>query len=304
MRKLIELTRQGQSWLQETTWSYLFGVGYFLLALSAIVSINSVRGGMRRQLMNVLLSIALGLLIAKLLASGYGGAARFRAATTPGGKVAALLPRLLVAQARMDRAHLAACFAWLCRRPLAPLAPGARFTLTRRGSYSTLIMLGLLSTFIDVPISTLMASVMSKDPAMQLRIHVAMGVVALYSMMWLLGERRLMQGSAHVIGANALELKVAGRFDGRIALAAIRNVALITEPVAAWRKRHGLPLQATTLSGSPSPLDRPNVVLTLDAGAGVTLRRWQLACPAPHYLFLYLDEPSQFVAALRNATSD
>jgi hypothetical protein len=299
---LIEMARQGRSWLQETTWSYLFGVGYFLMALSATVSINSVRGSVRRQLMTLLLATALGLLIAKLMASGYGGVARWRVAITPRAKFAALMPRLLVAQARMDRAHLAACLAWICRRPLAPPQPGARFTLTLRGSYSTLIMLGLLSTLVDLPLTTFMASMLTKDPVLQLRIHVIMGALAVYTLAWLLGERRLMQGSAHVLEPSALALKIAGRLDGRIALPAIRSVETITEPVAAWRKRHGVALQATQ-SGAPSPLDRPNVVLTLDPDAGVALRRWQLDCPPPLYLFLYVDEPSQFVAALRTATS-
>jgi cytochrome c oxidase subunit IV len=299
---LIEMARQGRSWLQETTWSYLFGVGYFLMALSALVSINSVRGGVRRQLTSLLLMAALGLLVAKLMAAGYGGAARFRAAGTLPEKLAALMPRLLVAQARMDRAHLAACIAWVCRRPQAPLAAGPRFTLTRRGSYSTLIVLGLLSTLVEIPLDTFIASLLIKDPAVQLRIHVVMGALAVYSLAWLLADRRLMQGSAHVLGPAALELKIAGRLDARIALAAIRSADALTEPVAAWRKRQGVPLQATQ-SGTPSPLDRPNVVLTLDPDAGVTLRRWQLDCAPPRYLFLYVDEPSQFVAALRTATS-
>lgn len=302
MMRLIEMARLGRLWLQETTWSYLFGVGYFLMALSAIVSINAVRGGVRRQLMSLLLAAALGLLLAKLMASGYGGAARWRAATTPREKLAALMPRLLVAQARMDRVHLAACLAWICRRPLAPLPSGARFTLTRRGSYSTLIMLGLLSTLVDIPLTTFMASMLTKDTAMQLRIHVIMGALAVYTLAWLLADRRLMQGSAHVLGPSVLTLQIGGRLDARIALAAIRSADPLTEPVAAWRQRHGVPLQATQ-SGSPSPLDRPNVVLTLDPHADVTLRRWQLACPPPRYLFLYVDEPTQFVAALRNATS-
>lgn len=300
--KLIEMARQGRSWLQETTWSYLFGVGYFLMAVSAIVSINAARGSMRRQLVSLLLLAALGLLLAKLMASGYGGAARCRAAATPRDKLAALMPRLLVAQARMDRVHLAACLAWICRRPQAPPASGARFTLARRGSYSTLVMLGLLSTLVDLPLTTFMASMLTKDPALQLRIHLAMGALAVYSLAWLLADRRLMQGSAHVLGVSALTLKIAGRLDASIPLAAIRSADALGEPVAAWRKRHGVALQDTA-SGTPSPLDRPNVVLTLDPHAGVTLRRWQLDCPPPRTLFLYVDEPSQFIAALRNATS-
>lgn len=302
MMKLIEMARQGRLWLLETTWSYLLGVGYFLMAVSAIVSINAARGSMRRQLMQLLLSAALGLLLAKLMASGYGGAARFRAAGTLPEKLAALMPRLLVAQARMDRVHLAACIAWVCRRPLAPLAPGLPFTLTRRASYSTLIMLGLLSVLVEIPRDTFIASMLIKDPAMQWRVHVVMGALAVYSLAWLLADRRLMQGSVHVLGPASLELKIAGRLEASIALAAILGADALTEPAAAWRKRHGVPLQATQ-SGAPSPLDRPNVVLTLDPDAGVTLRRWQLECAPPRYLFLYVDEPSQFVAALRNATS-
>jgi hypothetical protein len=304
MTKLIELARHGRSWLQESAWSYLFGVGYFLMGVSALVSVAVARGSFRRHLVHLLLSAALALLIAKLFAFGYGGAARFRAARDQGApwseKFAELMPRLLVAQLRMDRAHMGACAAWLRRRPLAALAPGRRFGFDQRSSYATLIMLGLLSTLVDLPISTFMASILTKDPALQLRIHVIMGLLAVYSLIWLLGDRRLMQGSAHVLGASTLDVTIAGRMAARIPLAAIASVEATTDTAAAWCKRHGVSKQGA-LSGTPSPLDRPNVLLHLDPDAGVTLQRWQMESPVPRHLFLYLDEPSQFVAALRNA---
>ena len=300
--KLIAMARQGRSWLQETTWSYLFGVSYFLMVVSLIVSISAARGGMHQRLTRLLLVAALGLLLAKLMAPGYGGVTRWRAAGTWRAKLVALMPRLLLAQSRLDRVHLGACLAWIARRPLASLAPGAQFTLTRRGSYSTLILLGLLSAMLDMPLTTFIASLMTKDPNLKLRLDVIMGTLAVYSLLWLAADRRLMQGSVHVIGDAALTLKIAGRLDASIALAAIGSVDAIGEPVAAWRKRHSVLLQES-VSATPSPLDRPNVVLTLEHDGGDALRRWQLDCPPPRFIFLYVHEPCQFIAALRSATS-
>lgn len=298
---LMQTAQQGRVWLRETSWSYLFGVCYFLMALTAIAIVGAESGGMRRRIANLLLAGAFSLLVAKLLVNGYGGLARYLEATRKGApwpaRLSALLPRLLVAQARMDRVHLSAFGAWLRRLPPEPLAPGRQFGLQKRSSYSTLIVLGLIGTFVDLPISGLIASVMSKDPAVQLRIHLLMGALAIYSLIWLLGDRRLMQRSAHVLDDCTLHLNIAGRLHARIPLADIVRAEAVNDTLSDWCKRHGVPL-GTTLCVRPSPFDRPNLALFLDAGTSAQLCQWQLPRPAPQMLLLYVDEPGQLLAAL------
>ncbi len=295
------MTRQGRAWLRETNWSYLLGIAYFLMALTALATIGAERGGMRRQLGNLLLSAALGLLVAKLMVNGYGGLLRYREATRDGAswmdRLSALLPRLVVAQSRMDSAHISAVGAWLLRRPLAPLAPGRRFGFLKRSSYSTLIILGLIGTFVDLPLSTMLASLVSKDPAMQMRIHIVMGMLALYSLIWLMGDRRLMQGSAHVLDETSLQLSIAGRLAARIPLQNLVRGEAVTVTANEWCKRHGVPVH-TALFVRPSPFDRPNLALFLDDGTGAQFTEWQLPGAMPKVLLLYVDEPAQLLAAL------
>ena len=298
---LMQLAQQGRAWLREASWSYLLGVAYFLMALTAIAIVGAERGGIRRRIASLLLAGAFSLLVAKLLVDGYGGLARYREATRKSSpwpdRLSALLPRLLVAQARMDRVHLSAVGAWLRRLPPEPLAPGRQFGLQKRSSYSTVIVLGLIGTFVDLPISALIASVVSKDPAMQLRIHLLMGALAIYSLIWLLGDRRLMQRSAHVLDDCTLHLTIAGRLRARIPLADIVRAEAVNDTLSDWCKRQGV-APSSTLCVRPSPFDRPNLALFLDAGTSAQLSQWQLPRPAPRILLLHVDEPGQLLAAL------
>jgi hypothetical protein len=299
---MMETMRRGRDWLRETSWSYLAGVAYFLMALTAIAMLGAEHGGLRMRFANLMMLAAAGLLLAKLCANGYGGAARYRAAEREGAawsvRLAALLPRLLVAQTRMDRVILRAAVAWLLRRPHPSIAPGRRFGCVKASSYSTLIALGLIGTFVDLPLSAMLASVMSKDPVMQMRIHVLMGALAVYSLFWLLGDRRLMQGSVHVLDESYLHLKIAGRLQARIPLAAIVRGELCSDAPAAWSARHGVPLH-TAMCVRASPFDRPNLALFLAPDSGAQFTEWQLARPAPHVVLLHVDEPAQLLAALK-----
>ena len=298
---LMQMAQQGRAWLRETSWSYLLGVSYFLMALTAIAAVGADRGGIRIRVANLFLAGAFSLVAAKLLVDGYGGLARYREATREDApwfaRLSALMPRLLVAQARMDRAHLGAFGAWIRRLPPEPLAPGRQFGLQKRSSYSTLIVLGLISTFVDLPMSALIASVMSKDPAVQLRIHLLMGALAIYSLIWLLGDRRLMQRSAHVLDDSALHLTIAGRLRAHIPLADIVRAEAVNDSVPDWCKRQVVPLSAA-LCVRPSPFDRPNLALFLNPGTSAELIQWQLQRPAPRILLLHVDEPGQLLAAL------
>ncbi len=295
------MTRQGRECLRQTSWSYLLGISNFLMVLAAIATVGAERGGTRMRVANLLLLSALGLVVAKLGVDGYGGLGRYRAAAAAGApwltRLAALAPRLLVAQARMDSAHLAAFAAWIRRRPLAEPAPGRRFGFQQRSSYSTLIILALMAILIDLPITTMLASVMSKDPALQLRIHLAMGALTLYSLLWLLGDRRLMQGSTHLLDGETLRLAIAGRLRAQIPLTAIAGGDMVAGTAPEWCKRQGVPLHAA-LCVRASPFDQPNLALFLAAGTGAQLTQWQLARPAPRVLLLHVDEPAQLLATL------
>lgn len=144
-----------------------------------------------------------------------------------------------------------------------------------------------------MPLNAFIASVITHDPAIELRIHLACGTLAIYMLMWILGDRYLMADSSHVVGESVLHLKIAGRLSASIPLTAITRC----EPVSAgaWCKRRGLALgDAMTATAA----DRPNIMIAIDPAAAVRLTSWQVERAAPRYLFSFVDQPSALAAAL------
>jgi hypothetical protein len=171
------------------------------------------------------------------------------------------------------------------------------FGFGKRSSYSTYVLVALFSTLIDLPLNGFIASVVVRDPLIQNRIHVLCGALAVYSLVWILGDRWLMQGSSHVLGETTLDLKIAARLTAQIPLTAIAACEAISDG-AAWRQRHAV-ARNDTLTATPA--DAPNIVLTIADYAAVPVVHWQVERRAPRYLFLYVDEPSGLAAALGEA---
>ena len=106
-----------------------------------------------------------------------------------------------------------------------------------------------------------------------------------------------MAGSSHVVGETVLHLKIAGRLSADIPRAAITRCEPVSESARAWCKRHGV---ASGDAMTATPADMPNVMIGIDAAAGVRLASWQVERAAPRYLFLFVDRPSALAAALHN----
>jgi len=285
-------------WLAESSWSYLLGLAFFIIAASLILTIAAAPGSMRAAIGPLAFKAVQLLILVKLL-SQYRGIERWDGACARGAPIAerlrALIPLPLIAWTRLDRANLQACLAWIARRPYPPRPPGRTLHFLQKSSYGTVVMILLVGIFGELPMHATIVSVMVKDAAMQHQVQLILLAVALYSLFWVVGDRRAMLGSSYVVGPTALDVKVGNRFSAVIPLAAITACEAVPGGEAEWRKKRSLPTDATLVA---TPADVPNVMIAIDQGAGVTVVNWQIARPAPAYLFLFADEPSQLVAAL------
>lgn len=285
--------------LRTTPWNRLLGLAFFMLAVTFILGLAAQPGTVRAGLRPLALYLALGLLAAKLMAGGYGGLGRMRTAQARGegrrGQLAALLPPWLLMWTRTDRANLHACLRWLARRPYPPRPPGVDYPFLDQSSYRTVILCGLLSILVELPLDALIASVMTPDPELRRRLQWLLAGLGLYSLMWMLGDRRQLLGGYQVLGAQALELQVGARLAARIPLAAITRCELVSQPVALWCAQHGVSAGDTVLA---TPADSPNVVLGIDPAAALRLSSWNVERDAPRYLFLFADAPAALAGAV------
>lgn len=304
MAALGSVWERGRARLLEASWSYVLGLVFFLACISVILSIGAEPGGVRAAVKPAVKAAILLLLVAKIMSGAYGGPERFRAAASRGesrtARVLALAPPMLIAWPRMERATFLACAAWLSRRPQPARPDGVAFHLLKKSAYSTFILIGLVSVCIELPMHTLIASVISEDPVSQQRIQLIFAVLGAYTLMWIFGDRYAMLASSHVIDGDVLDLKVGNRLSARLPLSAIVRCELVRESGAHWCKRHGIP-EHTALTATPA--DWPNVMLVLDPGAGASVTSWQLERPAPQYLFLFVDEPAQMIAGLQKVAA-
>ncbi|MES2901312.1 MAG: hypothetical protein V4723_16390 [Pseudomonadota bacterium] len=288
---------QLHAWLRETAWYDLLGIGLVMMVVVSLATLGAERGSLRAGLRLLPLLALAFLLLGKLAVVGYGGLRRRRAAAhlSWGEQLVALAPLGLLAWIRTDRANLRSCLAWILRRPHPAPAIGRTLSTQGKSIYGTVFAMVIFSTFVDLPLNVFIVTVMVKDPQIQLIVHAVCLVLAAYTLMWILGDRHALAGSAHVLGESALHLRVGNRLSADIDFTAIVRAEAISISAAVWRAQHSVWRSRTMRA---TPVDPPNLVLQLDMDAGVRLTKWQVEQPAAEYLFLYLDQPSVLVALI------
>lgn len=114
---------------------------------------------------------------------------------------------------------------------------------------------------------------------------------ALYLLVMLAGERRLLKEAGHSVDADAVRLALGLRFAADVSLADISSCVRLTGP-------------ASILACVVSPFEAPNVLLTLRAGAVVDAVRFGYPFrPGKAALALYVDDPDGFVDAVSAVTA-
>ncbi len=199
----------------------------------------------------------------------------------------AVMARALVTEACVHAAWLRS----LGRRPLPPADPAA-FGVMNRSSYPTLVVAMIVASAFELPVVHMLLS--AKLGPGHAGVHVAVVALHVYSIAWLLGDRRLLRESAHRIEGGVLALRLGLRASARVPLAAIASARVLPppDPFAPKRRERGL-VRVT-------PLDAPNVRLELSEPALVRglfgVRREARA------IELYVDEPEPLCGAVGAGT--
>jgi hypothetical protein len=152
----------------------------------------------------------------------------------------------------------------------------------------------LVSTFTEIPVGGLIASVIVKDPGTRHALHLVFGLLCGWALVCVLGDRWLVRAGCHVLTETELDLQVGARAACCVPIAAVERCELLRETPAEWLARHGLRLRDTL---TVTPLDRPNIVLVLKPDALVSILHCQVE-RNPSCIFLYLDRPEALSAAL------
>jgi len=294
---------QAWRWLRGASWSYVLGLVVFVILSAAILTLGAAPGS-GRALIWPLGKKLVGMLVLAKCAAHYQGHARLRAALAGGAgwgaAVAALIPRPAIAWLRLDQANVRACLAWIARRPHPVRPPGTSFTLLKKSGYGTVVLILLVGVFGELPMHATIVGAMVKDAAVQKQVQLIMLALALYSLLWIAGDRRAMQGSRYVVGEDVFDVVVGNRFSAAIPLRAIVGCAALAQGESGWRERNAVAPEATL---TITPADAPNVMIAIDPQAALTVVSWQLERPAPATLFLFADEPAQLIATLKQAAN-
>ncbi|MGX4644162.1 hypothetical protein [Massilia sp. SYSU DXS3249] len=284
--------------LNDTSWPTLLGYAWAAFIAVAVLSLATPEPW-RASVKALSLALPLMLIVAKDLSSLPDVAARLRALRRQGAGavslLAACLPPGLVGLMRLDRALWRSFFCWLRRQPAPPRPDGTKFTFLEQGAYSTVLAIGLFSVLVELPLDAAIVPLLIDDPTMVRNIHIAVALGSLYTLAWLLGDRRLVRGGCHVMTATHLDLQIGARASARIPLEAIEDAQALRVPVAQWRRAYPFHhREGVTIT----PFDKPNLVLRLRPDAGCTITHHGLERTGVRYVFLYLDRPERLVAAL------
>lgn len=286
--------------LREASWLDLFKCAYLILLGSFLVGL-AVPGEVRSMFVKPgTLVLIMLLIISKDLVHAPEAFARFRTARAarqrPHQLLATLLPPGVAGWVRLEREMWRGCWAWVCRRPNPARRPdGVALHYLEKGSYGTAAAIVLVSIFGELPVSHLIASLMVADPAQELKVHLLLGIGSLYSLVWVAGDRWHVSSGHHVLGEDELDLRVGVRAVARIPLGQIVGASRINESRAEWCRRSGIHARDTAVI---SPIDKPNVVLSLTPGTRIRLSLFGVERHAPQYVFLYLDRPELLLARL------
>jgi hypothetical protein len=214
-------------------------------------------------------------------AGGGEAAERLRA------RLGALLPEAVVDVLLAEVRLLGGAVAALLRRPVVAPADGFGFVAKSRSGF--LVPVLLLVAAVELPATHYLLYVLLPG---QLWPHTVSAGMALYTAIWVIGDRRALASSAHRLADDGLRLDLGLRFQAHVRYAQLEHVERLRD--AADRRRvQLLPERPNTLV---SPYDPPNVHLRLSHD--VTARLLFGLRRRVRALDLYVDDPEGFVREL------
>lgn len=211
-------------------------------------------------------------------------------------KLILILPPIFPAVIQINRATFTNFLKWLRRSPVAGLTVnGEKFQFLEKGQYGTALIIFFLAMLVEIPFSALLISLIGHNPAQNFRVHMSLLAITAYAIIWVLADRWALKASSHALTTEFLHLRLGERISADIPTRKIVNAELMNEPTRLWCVRNGKSSLDTLVV---SPIDAPNLVLTLEAEASVEINCFKTRRQAPAYLFLYVDDPRRLIARL------
>ncbi|MFZ6657666.1 hypothetical protein [Undibacterium sp. TJN19] len=265
---------------------------------SAVLSLI-IKSPETRLLNKFTLPAMLIMLVFKDLSEATAALQRLKKARQQGGGWVACIPTLLPSEItaffRLDRAMWRGFYAWLSQKKTTRHPEGEAFGFLNKGSYSTVFAIILLALCTEIPFSALMIALIEADPAKRHLVHIILFALTAYSLIWLLGDRYLVNHSHHILSETDLYLKVGARSTGKIPRSAIVSCEYFTHD-DAQRPREKLRYPANSIV--VTPFDRPNLVISLHADAILEISHFQLNRTGLTKIFLFVDQPARLKLAL------
>ncbi len=203
------------------------------------------------------------------------------------------LPPIFPAMIYMNNAACASFYQWIKRKTLdTPQLAGEKIQFNQKSQYGTVLILFFLACAIDIPISALMVGLFGHDSGQNLRIHLAIFFTTIYAIIFVLGDRWAIKASCHVLDSDTLYLRLAYRFRADLPLSMIKNIEVIDEPLRIWCTKNRVSFYEKI---TVSPIDSPNILLTLKADAKIMGESFKSPRKIPQYVFLYVDDPSHLL---------
>ncbi|MDQ2821330.1 MAG: hypothetical protein M3Y65_13200 [Pseudomonadota bacterium] len=281
-------------------WLSLVGYGLLIMLYGTLLSFL-LPAAWQVSFKQLLLAAPLLLIVAKDFACLPLALQRLKLSSARGEsywrRLLAALPPEFLAYTRLERAMWRGFFSWVLRRQPDARPTGTPLGYLERGSYRTVICCLLLALFVEMPIDAFIVSLLAKNSAQGHMLHLLFGVLVLYSVVWIMGDRWYVLGRRHhVLTATTLALDMGARGWGSIPLDAIASCEKLNESRKQWCQRHAFAVHATR---TLSPCDAPNLVVLLKPGSDVRLHLLQLERGGDGPIFLYLDTPAQFMAGMQ-----
>jgi hypothetical protein len=287
-----------------TAWFNLIGL-LFLVYLGGMILSDLLRQSLPDIPIESTSHVAIaGLTLLKLLGEWPRTRRRYCTATNENRNLAArltaLVPEDLLGFLRFNGAAMKGFAGWVKRARPTPRSGGVNIGFLKRSSYGTVMAIALVALFSDIPVSALMLYTNQHDKAHRPLVLAFVGVLFVYSFILLMSDRWLVSNSTHVITNRSFDFEIGARMRGSIPRALIRRCNCLSESMDAWLERNQVDSSQTA---KVSPFDRPNAVIEIDTANGETYVRLGVQKPLPHYLFLYVDDPSCLMHALAASAS-
>jgi len=198
--------------------------------------------------------------------------------------------RLVLARGPVRQGLMGAAVAALLRRPLR--APGSSPTVfvpmaaSRTGWMIPVVTLAMVVE--GSAVHLLLYGLGARSPWL----HGALLALNVYTLLWLVGDRRLMRQSAHRLEPEALELALGQRFAARIPYERLARVL----PLRTDAERRSVRPRSGKKNPQVTPFEEPNVHLCLHEPVQASLF-FGITRPVQH-LDLFVERPEEFITAL------